>query len=66
MNAEQALDFTVEQLEDGTWEVWTPDFCGACIGSGGTKREAMEDALQALRKTAECITAATDNLVIQL
>ncbi len=50
------LDFTIEELEDGEWTVWTPDCgTGAIIGSGPTRNAAMESAIRALQKTAERI-----------
>ena len=42
---------------DGSWQAWTPDEFGACIGIGPTQEAAREDAALALLATAEAIMA---------
>jgi len=46
-----ALDYILHDGDDG-WEVWTPDYLGACIGSGATQIQAIEDARLSLLATA--------------
>lgn len=53
---DEILDYTVEQMEDKRWEVWTPDMNGACIGSGSTKELAIKDARLKLEATAKAMS----------
>lgn len=41
------LDYTIERDSDD-FQVWTPDKCGACIGSGTTEQEAKDDAIKSM------------------
>lgn len=54
----QELDYKIIQERDygfgpGEFQVWTPDTTGACIGSGATHREAIRNAIESLRRTAD-------------
>lgn len=51
------LDYEIV-LNDGEWQVWTPDLTGACIGSGATTIEAMESAILTMKNTCDQMTAA--------
>lgn len=54
LEGESGLDFqAAARSRDLTtdWEVWTPDGTGACIGSGSTREEAIEDAIKNLMAT---------------
>jgi hypothetical protein len=48
---EGSLDFTIELLADGEFQVWTPEMNGACIGVGATFNDAIDDAIRALTGT---------------
>lgn len=48
-----ALDYEILQWDkEGEFQVWTPSDTGACIGSGKTRREAIEDTVTTLLLTA--------------
>lgn len=51
------LDYEIV-LNDGEWQVWTPDLTGACIGSGKTTIEAKENAVKILSNTAKHLVTA--------
>lgn len=47
------VDYEIVLTNQGReWQVWTPDYSGACIGAGPTKEEAIRNAHAALLLTA--------------
>jgi hypothetical protein len=50
------LDYMLVAVDDG-WEIWTPDGCGACLGMGKTKADALRDTIHNLQKLANDLWA---------
>lgn len=59
------LDYTVEEIEDGTFEIWTPDMNGGCGSRGKSQGEALRKAAANLATTAAALdrdaATATDH-----
>ena len=53
----EGLDIEIYVFDDGDWQVWVPCIDGACIGSGKSRAEALQDTVTNLRKAADGITA---------
>ena len=65
MHDAMALDYEIvchdHNDKDGRFQVWTPDICGGCIGSGATREESLLNCIANLGATISHLAKKSNN-----